>query len=157
MVDTGPYMELLGKSVTTTADATYTQEELPTPIGRSENIAMLIHKIRIEYVVNTLDTPALGDLLLAQVLARTKNAIITYGDPDLMHKLAFVFNILTSGGGWNQMVAEANFNPPILFSRSQLYLGCQTNGQSGTRQFDFQIGYTLQKVSSKDFIAALTD
>lgn len=157
MVDTGPYMEFIAESVTATADQEYTENEFAAPTGRSENIAMLIHQVALQFTTS-IDTAAIGDRIVMCLTAKSKGTTLpTMEDPDVIAYVDYRFNALTSGGNYEKFSEVFNFAPAVLFSRSKLYVGIYHSGMSSARSAACKVGYTLQKVPAGQFIAALTD
>ena len=49
------------------------------------------------------------------------------------------------------------FDPPVLYPRAKMYVGLRTAGFTNVCSGFVKIGYTLEKVSKEDFIAALVE
>ena len=156
MVSKGPYMEFIGEKITMSAANTFTEIDISTPVGKSENLAMLIHQISVD-VITQLDAPAQGDECVIQVTSATKSSQVNFDDPDLLLKTKRAFGLSTNGGQWFEHTFVKYFSPPILYARSKIYGGMVTTGQGAAKDAGIQIGYTLEKVPQDLFIAALTD
>jgi len=156
MVHTKAFMEFLGHALTLSAANTLTTGEFSTPVGKSENLAMLIHKIRLG-INATLDSPADGDRIVLQLTKAPKTAIVGWDDPDLIAKLNLDVAWSAGGGYTIDPVQVEDFVPPILYARSKLYTLGYSVGQTNPNIFNCQVGYTLEKVPANEFIAALTD
>ena len=156
MVQTKAFMEFIGHSFTLSAANTITVSEIGTPVGKSENLAMLLHKVRLG-INGTLDSPADGDRLVIQLTRAPKTAIVGYDDPDLVAKLNLDVAWSAGGGYIAEVQKQEDFNPPILYAKSKLYALAYTVGQAAASVINIQVGYTLEKIPDKDFIAALSD
>lgn len=156
MVQTKSFMEFIGHAFDLSAPNTLTTSEISTPVGKSENLAMLIHKIRMG-INGTLDSPADGDRLVIQVTRAPKTAIVGYDDPDLLGKLNLDVAWSAGGGYVIEVQKSEEFIPPVLYAKSKLHCLAYTVGQAAATTINIQIGYTLEKVADKDFIAALSD
>ncbi|MBA7550082.1 hypothetical protein ES705_42588 [subsurface metagenome] len=153
----GPFMEYIRGQLALSAANTFTEIVLQTPTSKTENMAMLIHSIEFEPSYQIDLTPAESSVNM-QVTRSTQSAIIMLIDPDLIAKtrsrfhLNAVANWLTTSGERKQ-----TFDPPLLYPRSQIYLGMSTVAFVSVISGACRIGYTLEKVSREDFISALVE
>jgi hypothetical protein len=160
IVAKGPFMEYL--QTTVASSLAVATEGLPTPVSKTEELAMLIHQIMIDPadptfsagVVTTISacvtdeshegdglTPPLGDRSVLYKIDRRANEGIVAG----------AFSRIQSG----PMIAY--FDPPILYAKSTIYCEAEHSANAGGGDCEFKIGYTLEKVSRDDFIAALVE
>ena len=154
----GPFMEFLrAKAVQSTAN-TYAEIMIPTPTSKTESMAMLIHSIELE-PTNVLDTTVNNGDLASMHLSKThKTSTLGLEDPDILARyrakvsLNAVFNTVVFQGERKHV-----FDPPILYPHTNLFLGFYTLGFTAASYGIGRIGYTLEKVSREDFIAALVD
>ncbi len=58
---------------------------------------------------------------------------------------------------WGQTQMVKRYDPPILYAKDSVWAACQGFTTTNLAQFQFRIGYTLERVSSEEFIAALVD
>ncbi|MBA7551421.1 hypothetical protein ES705_43961 [subsurface metagenome] len=154
----GPFMEFLRAEVTMAIVDTYEEVQIPTPTSKTENLAMLIHSIELEPATYADSTPVSLDTLHLQLTKRSKTEPVYLDDPDLLARFASTTildtvanHILTTGH------QKTDFNPPILCTKTNLYLGLNTNGFTTICIARCRIGYTLEKVSREDYISALVE
>lgn len=157
------FLEFLRASVTESVVATYAEEEVATPASRTESMAMLIWSVEWD-----MSFAEVIDTVRTQVqfgLAKTsQDAIGGLDDPDTIFR---VINQLEAGavqGSLSEyLVAQGrsagvrHFDPPILYPRASIFFQVQGVNTIVTKQANARIGYTLEKVSPGDFIAALVD
>lgn len=159
------FLEFIRGEIAESAANTYTEQELRTPVSRSESLAMLIHQIQF-----APDFPDIEDgqaNSISTVLAgRTSTSILAITDPDRLDGFAIsnsygaVEGTLSEFGQLAPLSAPAvwrHFNPPILFPRDALFLEIQGTGNATVKTGRVQVGYELAKVDPGDFIAALVD
>jgi hypothetical protein len=148
-------MEWLRGSVTEGGAATFGETELKTPVGRANRLAMAVHKI--EFESGLVDQPATLDQVNIQLTMNSKTALVNLNNSDLIAKVAKHFEIVTSGGGWDNKVEERNFYPPLLYAKSSIYLGTKGIGSAAACTHYARIGYTLRYVSATRMVQALVD
>ena len=156
-----PFMEFLrGKVIMTVAEA-YTEKEIRTPVSKTEELAMLIHQIQVKMTAPPPVDAAIRETTM-HIADRTSNVILELDDPSSLFWHVCFVNFGTVEGTlseamvyWVPEVIRVNYNPPILYARDSIYLAVDSNHTTALPQVTCQIGYTLERVSSADFIAAL--
>ena len=150
------FMEFISKRLEESAAGVYTEAVIPTPCSQTEQFAMLIHRID-----GHMEPPeVVGAAITVSALAlnkASKSEGVGIDDPDCLFEglskvdavVAATPNFINCG----QFVRR--FDPPILYAKSQIYLGVWGNNNVGTMTQVCRIGYTLEKVSKDAFIAAL--
>jgi len=156
-----PYMEFLRKEGKTPNTGAYTEETILCPVSETELMAMLIHKIHLYCGIPEI---AAGEdrTMNVQLTSDSKNAIVSWEDNDVLAKFswgAFASTTLIAGAQIESHVVQIEppvkyFDPPILYSKRELYLGGYCSAAIPLK-FGVIIGYTLERVSRADFIAAL--
>jgi len=155
-------MEFLRNRVQQTVVNTYAEEEIPTPCSTTEEMAMLIHFIHCH-----TDDPQVteGDYsaITTGLWRHSQTGGLTMQDPDCI----FSYGQSVMAGRYEGTLSEyweyykdpqvLYFDPPILYAKSVIYHGLGTVQQpaGAMKTSDICIGYTLEKVSKADFIAAL--
>jgi len=158
-----PYMEFLRKYLKETAANTWTCEEIPTPASKTELMAVLIHQIRF-----WIPMPAARDGLrcefMAQLISRDSNEPLSADDPGYIHGVCTAIECGTAEGTldeyeWTRMQGAETlyFNPPLLYAKDKLYLGVKGTNLLVPYDAVVVIGYTLERVSREEFIAALVE
>jgi len=156
-----PYMEFLRKEGKTPGTGAYTEEVIYCPTSETELMAMLIHKIHLYCGIPEIATGE-DRTMSAQLCSDSKNAIVSWEDKDVLAKFSwgsFASTTLIAGAQQESHVVQVEppvkyFNPPILYSKRELYLGGYCTAALSLK-FGVIIGYTLERVSREDFIAAL--
>lgn len=163
MVTKGPFMEFLRGRLTETVSGTYCEVELKTPASKTEKLAMLIHKV----IFDGDDLVCAADewmAIRAALQARTKTGIpggISNSDVIVQWKRFY----RSIGATPDSMQFEyspqvIDFDPPILYAKDSIFLAMlktYLTTAGGTKTVDVMIGYTLDKVSDSDYIAALVE
>lgn len=163
MVD-GALMEFLRAEVSEPTANTFTQVEISTPASRSEELAMLIWK-----VVFQIDMPDVEDgqrnAVQGRLTRSSQTAIINEHDPDLIAWITanlgagqvegslseyFEKTVRPSNGFWD-------FAPPVLYAKSEMFAQVVGTGNAQTKSCHVLLGYTLERVSTSQFISALVE
>jgi len=154
-------MELLNAQVTESAANTHTEIAIQLPTSRSELLAMLVHQVGFELAPNTLIDTVTDDTH-AQLRRRSATSILARSDPDLIASYAVFASVGKVVGAAEKAVVlmaegylQSYFDPPLLIARNQLYLAVESYNETVARYAAVRIGYTLEKVSERAFIAAL--
>lgn len=158
----GPFQEQLNVVAQETTINTTAEYEIVTPVSKSEAIAMLIHQLRFE-----LAPPTLIDTLTVDTHVQLRRRSSTTGalarsDPSVIATYAVFASVNKVAGAAEKAIAYTeegskliNYDPPLLIAASRLYLAVKSYVETAVRYGHCQIGYTLEKVSKEDFIAAL--
>jgi len=160
-------MEFLRAYVKEETANTYTKEALQCPTSKTENMAMLIHMIEI--------IPGLPDLVANQMTKTTagfrsdgtKTNVDGIEVPDIIWVRQRVretkeFTIDANTYGSVLYVEEPpeairQFDPPLLYSKQQIYCFVMGMNNTATKGMAGRIGYTVERISREDFIAALVE
>ena len=157
-------MEFVRGTVLESAANTYTVSEIPTPVSRTEKLAMLIWKIQID-----LNTASLEDgqqnSMQAQLTRNREGGMLRLDDPGL---LAGSFKVTEAGaaqGSLSEYLREyvdppssiQDFQPPFLFAKSEMFISAQGVGNSAALRASARVGYTLERIPADIFIAALVE
>ncbi len=161
MVD-GALMEFIRGAVTQSGTNTFTEVEIPTPVSRSEKLAMLIWNIHLfTGVPEQLD--GAGSSVTAQLTSGSQTAILPWEDDEVLHHIAKQANQDAQGTlsefilAWEAGPQMIQFAPPRLYTKSGLFLGINSVGATAVRAAACRVGYTLERVPSETFIAALVE
>ncbi|MBA7550727.1 hypothetical protein ES705_43250 [subsurface metagenome] len=154
----GPFMEFMRGSLAQSAANVFTEREVQTPTSKTETMAMLIHQIELRPARLIDSTPTAEDHIAVQIAKAPQDSTDDIDNPDI---IAYYMARTHLDAVFNQMVEkgyqEVKFDPPILYPKSTIYAGINTIGFAAPMTLNFRIGYTLEKVSREDFIAALVD
>lgn len=159
----GAFMEFMKGKVTEPTLNTYTEIALVTPASKTEQMAMLIHQILLR--VDGPD-PVDADLsyVYAQLTKRTMSGFTEVDDPACLYsriwsqKLGIAEGTLSeyacfSQGHWPIIY----FDPPILYTRDYMYLAVLGDANTVVKSAYLSLGYTIEKVTTEQFIAALVE
>lgn len=150
------YLEFLNfPTITQSAADTFGQEEMPTPVGRANNLAMALHQFEIG--IPTQDAGAHGDNYLFQYTKASKAAIVAPNDPDVLLANGLKINFVTSGMQYYKYVRRFIQPKPILYAKSKMWLGVNTAGQGAAQSFYGRVGYTIRNVKLATMLEALVD
>jgi len=154
----GPFMEFLRAKVTQVTANVYAEAQIPCPTSKTENMAMLIHSIELRPSMKIDSVPTDTDTVNLHLTKASKTTLANLLDPDVITD----YKSVTILGAVMNDVLEfgqelATFDPPILYPRTNLYLGIYTVGLTTVISAYARIGYTLEKVSREDFISALVE
>ncbi len=159
-----PFMEFIRDSVTESAANTYTETEIKTPASRTEKLAMLIWQMEIEAGLPDIED-AQSNATLTQLVKTTQNTGLGLQDEDLLMRVNKLANVGTVQGSLTefQRYQELDasviryFDPPILYAKAEMFLGIVGSGNAAAGSSGARVGYTLERVASEEFIAALVD
>ncbi len=157
------FMEFLKGTVMESAANAYTEVEVKTPASRTESMAMLIWQA--ETVNPTPDIEDGQDNSTGTHWAkRTLTSLTAIDSPDCIQRTDV--NVFAGGveGSLSEYLVHRGrkqvvqyFDPPILYPRASLFYAVASGGNASVKSAQGRIGYTLEKVSPGDFIAALVD
>lgn len=137
----------------------FKETEIHTPTSKTEKMAMLIHKVMFEGDDTQCEDPGWHATIIG-LWNQSGSLGVGINDPRTMmiwkrfQRKSVNFQEMEMGP------RVFDFDPPILYARSSIYLGIrQTNSGAGVavKTGDVIIGYTLEKVSERDFISALIE
>lgn len=159
----GAYMEFMRGKVTNSAPNVYTEEVLSTPASKNEMMAMLIHM-----VILRTDSPdpidATQTYVYAGLTRRSRDAFIEINDPDAIYTRIWTRNLGVVEGTLSEYNLETMghepivyFDPPILYAKDALYLSTLGANNTAVKSVYLQLGYTLERVTLEQFVAALTE
>ena len=152
-------MEYLHGKILQSAINVYEEVEIRTPSSKTEVLATLIHEV--DFHVSGFEagaTVADVDAFQCRLTKKPQTTNIFLDNPDLIAYyelwaiLGTVFNSF-----WENGARIWKFDPPILYPRDAMYLAVKTQGFAMVRAVYARVGYTLERVSSEDFIAALVE
>lgn len=160
----GPFQEYVRGDLLESAANTFSELEIKTPVGRSINIAMLLHSVMALVGLPDIED---GQSNLTQVALydRTRTSIPT---PDVSGLLWFqdysnnygvVAGTLTEFSQTTVRGDSPNklWQPPVLYAKDALFLGIVGSGNANPKRVQIQVGYTLGIVTPEEFIAALVE
>ena len=166
----GPFMEFISWNISGAVDqgnATWAMDTIKLPVSGTELLALLIHSIHIETGHVSLELyKAGGEYRQIASLSLRKPAygeVVERFDPAglafINHCVVMVETALSNFGYMARPTVEyKTFDPPILIAQSEIYVSGEvrsTVAQDQQMACSGRIGYTLEKVSKDDFIAAL--
>lgn len=156
MSSKGPFMEWMRLRAATITNDTYREQEWETPTSKTEKMAMLIHKI--QFHIDDITGMANDDEIDVDLHDRAGQVeVLNYDDSGLIEKMNYFLKLTTSGAEEVGMIREINYSPPILYAKKKMYSGINSAGMGALTGCDVRIGYTLEKVSQENFIAALVE
>lgn len=159
------FMEFLRAFVEEDTLNTFKKEEIATPASRTESMAMLIWDIWLEIrEADILDAVTTGnnvkvgrdDIEATDRLGANREVLWEYihdWKPGTTSGALSDYLVLHIDGG-----PHVRFDPPVLWPHAKM--GLTVEGKANTTktmQAFLIVGYTLEKVSQADFIAALVD
>ena len=152
VINKGPFLEWLRMTIVEIGANTFTEVEQRTPVSKTEKLAMLIHRVELEiggeFEMND------GDEVNIQLADEHQVAEITISNAHLVAKSGFRADGAAAGAVVNTPYVIV-FEPPQLYSKSSIFLGGNGLSQTNPLVYDGRIGYTLEKVDSDAYIAAL--
>ena len=159
------FLEFINGVVVEASANTFIETEIPTPASRTEMTAMLIW--HIEFDATSPDSiDALTTVTNVQLTRDTTTGLNNLEDDDLLARWSMSLGLGAVQGSLSEYAIIADlsdrprvfkFDPPILYPRSSVFLGVQGTANVGLKTARVRVGYTLEKVSQADFIAALVD
>ena len=156
-----PFLEFLRGRVTMTAAGAYAETQIRTPVSKTEELAMLIHLIDAKVAIAPPED-ALTTETWSSLHDRPRTDVAPLDDPGcLWHHLVFIQAGVTEGTlteystYWVDEINRLYLSPPILYAKDTIYVGVDCTHASYLASTILRIGYTLERVSSQDFIAAL--
>ena len=157
-----PFMEFLRGKIGQVTVGAYAEVEIRTPVSRTEELAMLIHMIECKLITVPIVAGAVTRSF-CHLCDRPSTEIRGIEEPEcLFHHLVFTdAEAMADTSKLVQFLANEIrvqlFNPAILYAKDAIYLGVNNENTPISTTATVRIGYTLERVSSKDFIAALID
>ncbi|MBA7551841.1 hypothetical protein ES705_44391 [subsurface metagenome] len=153
------FMEFIRGRVIEAGIDTYTEDAMPVPTSRTEELAMLIHKVMVNVATPTMQAASVtlsswhvADRSYVSTRDRSYPGILAYGSREANDLPAGLFSY---PGDRPQFVYD--FDPPILYAKALIYLGFASEGEAAPQWCKVAIGYTLERVSKDAFIAALIE
>lgn len=164
MRSTGPFTEYLRGNLLESGANTFTELEIATPVGRSEDIVMLIHGVTM-FVGDPDIEDAQTNLVQIHLHNATRLAIST---PDVAGNIYF-HDEANSVGVIQGTLSEFQhyfsrgdpyfrmYQPPRLYAKASIFMGIVGTGNANPKRMQMRLEYTLARVSKEEFIAALVD
>ncbi len=144
------YMEFLHAKLTQSVANASMLGTITMPVSGNENLACLIHQIKM--AVEPEIVAAVQMVMKALVRDRATGNHNNIADEGVLACFCGFIQptlyIPMCDFAWY-------FDPPILYAKSVLHLFFTTSNFVGATNGNFQIGYTIDKVSKDAFIAAL--
>ena len=145
-------MEFIRKNVQETATNVYSEAEINLPTSRTERMAMLVHAILFHADVPERQA-GVHARVTGQLCRSPQTTLLDPADPDCIWQWARHVN---EDGVANEQCGWMQFQPPFLLAAEHVYLGVvQTNGLADLRWAGVTLGYTLSRITTEEFIAAL--
>lgn len=156
-------MEFLRDAVTESANNTFTQSEIPTPVSRSEKLAMLVWQIEFFHdQLEAVDGQTVS--LRVQLFSESQTALLSFEDPDMVAEVHEAVGQVAQGSLSEYLVVASlagpalkTYQPPFLYTKASMFLGIASVQATGVRSGAIRIGYTLERVPDAIFIAALVE
>ena len=157
-------MEFIRGGVTQSVINTFTQAELPTPVSRSEKLAMLVWQIRL-FGTAPSEVDGSGTSATVQLTADDETAQLVFEADDLLLELVQEWRQTAQGSlseyfsTRNQTPQVVYFAPPFLYAKASMFLNVDSvSSPSGAfKSGGVVVGYTLERVPAELFIAALVE
>lgn len=145
--------------------AAFAETEVATPASRTESMAMLIWHVEFDSTPPNMQDNVISSVVM-HLAESTQTGELQLEDDDLIVKDVQRTDTGTAQGSLTEYTLiygnafrprTYNFDPPILYPRASVFFGIIGINTALTKIGRFRIGYTLEKVSAQDFIAALVD
>ena len=149
-------MEYIRGNLTLSAANTGTVVEIQLPFVPNEEQTMFIHSFEIEH--KEIDVPVQGDSVLACLLNQAIDAEVFIHEESLLAK----YKMEIAAGAAGELIyyfgeSRQFFNPPIMYVKPSIFVNGGSAGQAAAVNYNFRIGYTVDKISKADFIDALLE
>ena len=160
-----PFMEFLRGDVEESALNTFTKKELATPASRTESMAMLIWdvwlQIRESDVLDAVTTANNVKVGRTDIIVTDRFGL----NDDVLWEWIHDLKPGTTQGSLSEYLIEhddggphVRFDPPVLWPHSKIALTVEGKANTVKKMTGYLVvGYTLEKVSAGDFIAALVE
>ena len=150
----GPFMEFM-RLETERADGPneVLSQGFDTPASKTEKMAVLIHQIHLFCPIAKTAEGECKAAVSDRQLELTSD--VDVGEPNVITKME-CFNLTTPTEWHAEEHQFTYYNPPILYARRKIWLTIAVAGATNKKASAI-IGYTLEKVSQEDFIAALVE
>jgi len=158
----GPFMEFLGATVLSLATDHCVFKEIHTPNSKTEKLAMLIHTIQCDSgdaEFSAGQVSSINNALAKRNFAAESEANWRLDDPDVLFRHDSVAHEGIVAGAFSRSLKGhpiVYYDPPILYAKDSIY--CLISAiNTAAKTSTWKIGYTLEKVSDADYIAALVE
>lgn len=145
-------------NVVESSNATFTEISLDTNLSIRTPFVWQVRALQLEILAAANEWPADGatETIIVQFTRESKSAILNYNDPDLLEKVTRELRRvdISAVGNVHQVVQNpitVNYNSPIIYANSNLYIGILSTFGSGVANVRGRIGFTIEKVSEKAF------
>ena len=156
-------MEFLRAGKTEATANTYVEEEIATPVSRSENLAMLIWQVAFQ-----MDRPDLEDAqsnnMGVHLASESKSALVTIDSNDIIHTVRWFVEAGNVQGSLSEYAYDSmtgavvwDFAPPVLYAKGEMFAQVLGEGNANAKSAHVLVGYTLERVNAELFIAALVE
>jgi len=159
----GPFIEYLRMRVEDSAAHIWTTIEVPVPTSRTEFMAMLIHWVYF-HVARIVPVDGIDCAYALLLMSEDEAAVPTPMNSAFIAEAERRMDAGSVSGTLTDYVSEYwakpmrwDFDPPLLYTKKNIYLGSMNTGAAATHVGCAIVGYTLEKVSQADFIAALVE
>ncbi len=148
----GPFMEFM-RLETERAEGPdeVLSQGFDTPTSKTEKMAMLIHQIHLFCPIAKVANGEVKIAVSERKLETTGD--VDLGEPSVITKME-CFQLNTEVQSLEHRIQY--FNPPILYSKRKIWLTVAVSIATN-KKASCTIGYTLEKVTQEDFIAALVE
>ena len=157
------FLEFVRNQVTESGANTYTEDEVQMPTSRTERLAMLIWSIQMEISFPDIED-AQGNRVDSHLADSEATARQRYHNTGVLFAGAWETSAGAAAGTLSEYMFNektgplyVRFDPPVLYAKSTIFHGIVGIGNSSVKTAQVMIGYTLEKVSTEAFIAALTE
>ncbi len=156
-------MEFLRGAVTLATANVFLEAEIPTPVSRSEKLAMLIWSIECPLLTPAQIEDGQENAARVQLASESQDAIQPAEDDDILFSMQRVALQQAQGSLTEFLQTQIHgvpwitYQPPVLYTKSSLFLGLDSIGVTQLVSAVIRVGYTLERVPSDIFIAALVE
>ena len=160
-----PFMEFLRADVAEESLNTFISKTFSTPASRTESMAMLIWDLWLEIresdiidATTTFNNVKVGreDIVVTDRFGLNDDVLWEYivdVKPGTTQGSLSEYLVIHVDGG-----PHVRFDPPVLWPHSKMALTCEGKANDTKKMTAYLVvGYTLEKVSATDFIAALVE
>jgi len=158
------YMEFITGYVTESAANTWTTAAIEVPTSKELTMAMIIHQVEMD--IEPPEHTAVGGTVVMGYLIDDDledrpmfdNTHVIYAKDQALYMDAAVAEVAWASAETHILGGRVQtWQPGILYAKKKIYVGCEGVGQASAKTVRVRIGYTLEKVTTEQFIAALTE
>lgn len=161
MADKFEPMRFMRMQAIETAAGVFTEKSFDTQLSMHSLYIWLIHLIEVELDFSAIDDPTASaqESLSYQITRSSQTAIVNIDDPDIIfrNKISIMRTAAIgtdAGPGYKRTegVRQFYYKPPIAYAGAAIFVSLKSTS-SATKEIRMRIGYTLKKVSEREFFS----